>query len=295
MNNANFPLCLIDTKIRLNATQLKSLSKKYALKSYDMQEKEHTLWRKAEVILLHSKLCDERIEELEMCQYIGIRAHNLDYVNQELVRQKGMVLKGIAPVGQVAVAEHTFGLIFALAKQLRVSQQNMLNGRWREGLAFNLQLRGKTLGIIGRGEIANEVALMAKAFGLNVMMVGRKDDEGLERLLKISDIITVHIPSTKENYHFIDKAKLSKMKPTVLIINTSRGDIMDYEALEEALKNRTIAGVGLDVFPTEPLQNLKLLAYETVIATPHVAFNTVETVEAMNEGLVEEILKIKLR
>ena len=280
-------LLLLDNKISLSKKQLKKLSK-YEVRHYNMQEKELELWQKAKVILLHSKLSDERIEQLDECNYIGIRAHNLDYVNQALVAQKNIMLKGISPVGQQAVAEHTFALIFAVAKQLKKSQNNLENNLWREGLGFNFQLYGKTLGIVGNGAIGQAIAKMAKAFGLKVLIAQR---ETVDEVLKLSDIVSLHIPSNAQNKNFIDQEKLALLKPSAILINTSRGDILDYEALDIALKSKKIAGVGLDIFPTEPPFNLELLKYENVVVTPHVAFNTMETVDEMNEALIEVFLK----
>ncbi len=283
------PLLLLDNKIKLSKKQFEKLFD-YEVRLYSMQEKELELWQKANVILLHSKLSDDRIEQLNECNYIGIRAHNLDYVNQQLVAQKKIILKGIPPVGQQAVAEHTFALIFAVAKQLKKSQNNLENNLWREGLGFNFQLHGKTLGIVGNGAIGQAVGKMAKAFGLKVLIATRKT---VNEVLKISDIVSLHIPSTVQNKDFIDQKKLELLKPSAILINTSRGDILDYEALTLALQSKKLAGVGLDVFPSEPPLDLELLKYENVVATPHVAFNTLETVEEMNNNLVHILLENK--
>ena len=278
-------ILLIDNKIKLSKKQLEKLSG-YDVKSYNMQETELELWQKAKSILLHSKLSDERIKQLTECNYIGIRAHNLDYVNQQLIAQKNIILKGIPPVGQQAVAEHTFALIFAVAKQLKKSQNNLENNLWREGLDFNFQLHGKTLGIVGNGAIGQALAKMAKAFGLNILVATR---ETVDEVLKVSDIVSLHIPSNPQNRNFIDQKKLALLKPSAILINTSRGDILDHEALDMAIQSKKLAGVGLDAFPTEPPFDLELLKYENVIATPHVAFNTLETVEEMNEALVNSM------
>lgn len=285
------PLCLIDSKIELNTHELKKLEMFYTVTIYNLAEKENQLWQEAEILLLHSKLNDKQIKELVKCRFIAIRAHNLDYVNQVLAQEQGIEIKGITPVGQIAVAEHTFGLIFALAKQLQHAHSNLLKNKWRKGLGFNLQLHGKTLGIIGKGAIAQELRKRSEAFGLKVLMVGRNEEKALNFLLQNSDIISLHIPSNPQNYHFIDELKLSQLKSNALLINTSRGDIMDYESVVKALESKRLGGLGVDVFPIEPPQDLKLLEFTNVIATPHVAFNTMETIERMNEELVDLCLK----
>ena len=282
-----YRLLLIDNKINLSAKHFEKLSSNYEVRYYDMQEKEVNLWKKAEVLLLHSKISDTRLAQLKNCKYIGIRAHNIDYINQSLVKKMNIVSKGIPPVGERAVAEHTFALIFAVAKQLKRSQDNLENNLWQEGLAFNFQLEGKVLGIVGNGAIGQAVSNMAKPFGLNVLIADRNN---INDVLEVADIVSLHIPNTKANKHYIDKKKLSLLKPSAILINTSRGEVLDYVALEEALNHKCLRGVGLDVFPVEPPSNLKLLNYKNVIATPHVAYNTGKTIEDMNEALVASIV-----
>ena len=159
---------------------------------------------------------------------------------------------------------------------------------------MNYELNNKTLAIIGNGKIGKRVAEIAGIFGLNVLIVGKESnlkagevsiDEGLRK----ADIISIHISSKKENDNFFNQEKLQEMKKGSVLINTSRGSVLDYIALDREMQNGRFLGVGLDVFPEEPLLNSPLLYYPNVICTPHLGYLTKECIEEMNDELIDNL------
>ena len=245
-----------------------------------------------EYVLLHSKLSDKQLLKMKNCKYIGIRAHNTDYVNILITSKQGIVVKGLQNQhGINAVAEHTFSLIFALTKNIVNSHNNIIEGKWRENLKLNYELNNKKIGIIGNGQIGRKVADIAKALGMEVLIAGQQSgnkpgETVLEDVLKNADIISLHLSSKKENNNYINHELLTLMKKNSILINTARGSVLDYEALEEEIKKDKFIGVGLDVFNDEPLLHSSLTTYSNVILTPHIAFMTNETLEKMNNELL---------
>ena len=188
----------------------------------------------------------------------------------------------IAPgTNQDAVAEHTFTLILALAKNLVPQHEGTKTGRWPRGT--NLPLRGRTLGIAGLGRIGKAVALRGEAFGMPLLAYEPYPDQAfvaahgiklvpLERLLAESDVLTLHVPLTPESRHLINRRTLALMKPTAQLINTARGGLVCEADLLEALQAGRLGGAGLDVFEQEPpAPDNPLFALENVVLTPHAA------------------------
>lgn len=249
-------------------------------------------YREIEYLLLHSKLSDEQLLEMKNCKYIGIRAHNTDYVNKRIASEQGIVVNGLQNQhGINAVAEHTFSLIFSLTKNLINSHNNVIEGKWRKNLRLNYELNNKKLGIIGNGKIGCRVAEIAKAFGMEILVAGKKSGKKpgeilLEDVLKNADVISLHLSSKEENNNYINHDLLKLMKKNSILINTARGSVLDYVALEEEIKKYKFLGVGLDVFNDEPLLYSSLIKYSNVILTPHIAYMTNETLENMNNELL---------
>jgi len=257
--------------------------------TYDEKNVNHN---EIEYLLLHSKLSDEQLLKMQQCKYIGIRAHNTDYVNKDVTEKQNIVVKGLQNQhGVNGVAEHTFSLIFSLAKNVVNAHKNVTQGRWREGLRLNFELRNKKLGIIGYGKIGQRVAELGKLLGMEILIAGKKgackpDEMALETVLKESDVLTLHLSSKAENDNYIDHDALMLMKENAILINTSRGSVLDHCALEKEMKKGKFLGVGLDVFDTEPVQYSFLTEYENVILTPHVAYMTNESLGNMNHELL---------
>ena len=282
--------CFIDKTIELTECEL-DLLHKMNLDAVIFDEKTVNP-NEIEYLLLHSKLSDELLSKMTMCKYIGIRAHNTDYVNKNMTDKQQIVVKGLLNQhGVNAVAEHTFSLIFSLTKNLIHSHQNVIQGKWRDNLRLNYELNNKKLGIIGYGQIGRRVADLGKAFGMEVLIAGKRNETkpgetSLEYVLKNSDVISLHLSSKEENNNYINHEALKLMKKGAILINTARGSVLDYVALETEMKNDKFLGVGLDVFDIEPLQNSFFTNSENVILTPHVAYMTNDTLMNMNNELV---------
>ncbi|HGJ66534.1 TPA: D-glycerate dehydrogenase, partial [bacterium] len=204
-----------------------------------------------------------------------------------------------------ATADIAWALMFAIARRIPEAEKFLRAGKfkgWSPTLFLGADIFGKTLGIIGVGRIGAAVASRAKGFNMKVLYYDIRnnkeiDDMGAQRvdmdtLLKESDFISVHVPLMPETHHLIGKRNLSMMKPTAYLINTSRGPVVDEAALAEALKNKVIAGAGLDVFEEEPKVHPDLLELDNVVIVPHIASATVETRSNMAMMAVENVIAV---
>ncbi len=190
-----------------------------------------------------------------------------------------------------ATAEMTWALIYAVARHIVKGDQFTREGKfrgWGPLLLLGQQLQEKTLGIIGAGRIGTAVGLKSRGLAMKVVYVSSHQNQVLEKetsaqkvtlskLLKISDVISLHVPLTKKTEHLIGAAELSQMKTTAILINTSRGPVIDEQALIKALQNKTIYGAGLDVYEQEPHVPKELRELENVVLQPHAASATVES------------------
>jgi D-3-phosphoglycerate dehydrogenase len=183
------------------------------------------------------------------------------------------------------------------------SDISMKKGEWLKKQLRGTELYGKTLGLIGSGNIAQHVAKIANAFGMNVLVYSPHctdekakkmgaSREDLEDLLKKSDFVSLHIPHTKDSHHLLNKETLSLMKSSTYLINCARGGVVDEDALYEILTEGKIAGAGIDVFETEPPTDNKLLSLDNVVLTPHLGANTKEAQIRAGTVCAEQMLKV---
>ncbi len=198
------------------------------------------------------------------------------------------------------VAEHGFGLMFALAKRAAFLTASMKAGGWPR--MDNIYLQGKTLGVIGTGHIGAEMARLGRAIGMDVIAwtynpsAARAETLGvrfveLDELLQTADVVSLHVKLTEESHHLISEREFGLMKQGTLLINVARGGVLDTDALIRALNSGHLGGAAIDVYDQEPLPpNHPLLACEQVILTPHCADMTPEGVELLNEGAVDNII-----
>ncbi len=219
-----------------------------------------------------------RLEVIARC---GV---GLDNVNVDFATRKGVKVLYAPGSNADTVAEHTLGLMLCLQRNLYQSFIAVKHNQWnfRNTYAGD-EIRGKTLGILGMGNIGKKVARLADAFGMKVIHCPHPyPARTLDELLKQSDIISLHLPLTPETRNLIDRAALEKMKPSALLINTARGGIIDQAALTEALKNNRIGGFAADVLTTEPpSENDPLPSLPNVLITPHSASLTTRTYNEM--------------
>ena len=191
-----------------------------------------------------------------------------------------------------AVAEHTFALILAVARRIvegdRIVRERRFR-RWGPSFLLGVELRGKTLLIVGRGRIGNAVArIAADGFGMNVETVGRGEE--MDAALARADVVTVHVPLTPDTHHLIGARELELTKPQAILVNTARGPVVDEAALVEALRAGKIAGAGLDVYEHEPELAPGLIELDNVVLAPHTASATREARTAMSRLAAENVI-----
>jgi glyoxylate reductase len=221
-------------------------------------------------------------------------AVGVDNVDLEAARARGVVVTNTPDVLTRATAEHTLALLLALSRRV-VEGDRLLRRRepWRIEPTFMLGrgLAGRTLGIVGAGRIGREVARLAEALGMRTTTAGRGD--ALDEVLA-ADVVSLHVPLTEATRHVIDEPALARMRPAAVLVNTSRGPVVDEDALVRALRAGTIAGAALDVFEDEPRVHPGLLELDNVVLTPHIASATHEAREAMGMLCVDALRAVLL-
>jgi glyoxylate reductase len=233
---------------------------------------------------------DAGLPELKIVANIAVGYDNVDVA---AVKSRGVLVTNTPNVLTEATAELTWGLILTLARRIAEGDRLIRRGGWT-GWALDfmlgMELRGKQLGIVGRGRIGRAVAAKAPAFGMTAVFA--KHDMSLDELLVSSDVISIHTPATPETRHLIDRRTLARMKRSALLVNTARGSIVDEDALVWALKERLIAGAALDVFDREPSVPPGFLTLENVVLSPHLGSATRETRTAMADLAVRNVLEV---
>ena len=201
----------------------------------------------------------------------------------------------------IAVAEHTLALMLALARKIPAADTSLKQGKWDKSQFMGIELTGKTLGLLGLGQIGESVAQHAAAFGMTVLAYDPYLTEDqikqrkalpstLESLLRQSDFISLHMPLTSETSGMLGTKQFSLMKRGVRLVCTARGGVIDEDALWEALENGTVSGAALDVFATEPPPPNGIASHPQVIATPHISAQTLEAQLWAGVGIAEEVL-----
>jgi len=239
-------------------------------------------------------------KKLEVIARAGVGIDNIDV---ETATRCGIVVVN-APTGNtVSAAEHAIALMLALARHIPQANAALKSGAWRRSDFMGTELRGKTLGIIGLGNVGSEVARRARGLGMKLIgcdpMVSA-DYAGklqiklvtLKQLLKDSDFISLHIPSNTQTRGLIGTKELALVKPTVRIINCARGGLIDEKALVKAVKERRIAGAAIDVFETEPVTESILFENDNIIVTPHLGASTTEAQIMATSDVAEQIIDI---
>ncbi|WP_217206775.1 2-hydroxyacid dehydrogenase [Streptomyces sp. AC550_RSS872] len=247
------------------------------------------------VITALAPVTAEHLAAAPQLELVQCASHGFDYVDMKAARERGVRVCTIGSSGAEAqnVAEQTFALLLALAKQLIPAHTALVEADWAlPRLRHSLtELSGKTLGIVGPGRIGREVARRAVAFDMNVVYAGRRRlspeteaDLGgarhvpLDELLRTADCISLHTPLTEETRHLLNAERLALLKPTAFVINTARGALIDQDALADALEKGAVAGAGIDVFdPEPPAPTLRLLRAPNVVLSPHAGGVTRET------------------
>lgn len=245
-------------------------------------------WREAEFA---------RLPKLKMITSCSI---GTDMFDLDAAKKRGIVICNQPGRTAPVVAEHMFGLMFAVAKRASFFTSEMKAGRWPR--LNNVMLQGKTLGIVGTGAIGAEVARLARALGMEVVAWTFHPSEArakalgvrfveLDELLKVADVVSLHVALTPDTRGMIGKRELGLMKPGSMLLNGARGPVVDTAALVAALKSGHIGGAGVDVYDQEPPPaGHPLFACEQVVLTPHCADMTPEGVDLLNSGAVENVI-----
>lgn len=226
----------------------------------------------------------------------------LDNIDVAAAKEHGIDVVNSPDANTLAVAEHTLGLLLALARRLPRADVSLKAGEWAKKQLLGSGLAGKTLGIVGFGRIGRQVALRAEAFGMRVLVNQRRatpelsldaqvEPVDLDKLLERSDFVSVHVPLNDQTRGLIGAEQLALMKPTAYLINTARGGVVDEDALLEALNDDRIGGAALDVFNQEPPVDSALVQHERVIATPHIAASTEDAQRTAATTVAEVILE----
>jgi len=274
----------------------------------DMDDDEKIdLVRDADFIMLFpGKISDRVLQAARKCKLIQLLSAGYDEMNLPLAEDLGIAVANNGGANRVAVAEHTIMLMLATHRRMMWYANNVKAGRWKKEQDRKIdvfELEGKTLGIIGMGNIGRQVARRAAAFDLELQYYDKyhpltpveEETMGIkavpiDTLLETSDIVSTHVPLTRETYGMIGKRELELMKPTGVVINTSRGGVIDETALAEALISGTISAAGLDVMEHEPPDpNDPLLQIENLIITPHTAGPTLESIPKRAANAFENI------
>lgn len=234
---------------------------------------------------------------------IGSATTGLNHIDVKYADKRGIKIISLHGTHTVPTAEHAFALILSLSRRIPWAYESLRRGRWRRYDFFGVQLEGKTLGVIGLGRIGKMVARYGKAFGMRVMAfdpyVRSAEFEmvPLERLLRNSDVITIHAMLTDETEGMIGSREFRMMKNTALLVNTARAEIVKQEALLGALDRGIIRGAAVDVFPKEPLEDREdpMVRYarkrDNLIITPHIAASTYDAIHEAGLEIAEGIVK----
>ena len=237
------------------------------------------------------------LPKLRMISLFGIGTDSIDLV---VAREMGVVVSNQPGRTAGVVAEHIIGLMFAVAKRAAFQTAELKAGRW--GMVENVFLQGKTLGVIGTGNVGREVVRLAGALGMNVIAwtfnpsPQRAASLGvtfveLDDLLRRSDVVSIQVRLSDDSREMLGSREFALMKEGALFVNSGRGELVDTAALVDALNSGRLAGAGLDVFDAEPLPpDHPILSCEQVVLTPHMADQTPEGIELLNEGAVDNVL-----
>ena len=249
--------------------------------------------KEALICTLTDRIDGEVMDAAPALKIVANIAVGYDNLDVPAARQRGIIATNTPDVLTEATAELTWALILGIARRVAEGDRLIRAGAWKRwGLDFMLgmELRGKQLGIIGRGRIGRAVAAKAPAFGMRAVFA--KHDMSLDELLVTSDIVSIHAPSTPETRHLINKRTLARMKRSAILVNTARGALVDEEALAWALNEHLIAGAALDVYEREPASQPLLENFENVLLAPHLGSATRETRTAMAELAVKNALAV---
>lgn len=274
-----------------------ALEKYGELTVYERTPKELIVPRIGDAEIVMTSKCVLTAEVLSQCpnlKWIGILATGINMVDLEYASSRGILAANIPAYSTDSVAQFTFALLMEICNRIGMHNEAVHSGQWQSSKDFcfcltpQMELAGKTFGIVGFGNIGKRAARMAEAFGMKVLIASSYPDPSfetdniafasLDELFAASDVVSLHCPLTESNRGFIDRGALSKMKDGVILINTSRGPLINEEDLAQALKAGKVYAAGLDVLSVEPPKgDNPLVGLPNCIITPHIAWITKES------------------
>ena len=277
----------VDIKLKLKPEELKAI-----IGNYD-----------ALIVRSQTQVPAEIIEAGEKLKVIGRAGVGVDNIDVAAATKKGIVVVNAPTANTVSAAEYTIALMLALSRNIPKANSQLKSGRWQRKELVGTELRNKTLGIIGLGNVGSEVAKRAQAFEMCVIAhdpfvstnYARKlkvDLVPLDQLLEQSDFITLHVPLTATTKGLIGAEELAKVKPTARIINCARGGLVDEEALVKAIEDEKIAGAAFDVFSTEPVTDSSRFKSDKIVVTPHLGASTIEAQANVAKDIAEQVLTV---
>ena len=254
----------------------------------------------AEIVITNkTPITAQTLDACPQIRYVGVLATGYNVVDTVAARERGIAVANVPTYGTAAVAQHTFALLLELCHHVGAHNAAVQQGRWTNGRDFCFwdypltELGGKTMGIIGYGRIGRAVANIARAFGMQVLACSAHGGEGmvsLEEVLTQSDVISLHCPLTRENEKLINRETIARMKDGVMIVNTARGQLIDEEALREALISGKVSGAAVDVASAEPIRaENPLLGLPNCIITPHIAWAPKESRQRLMDVAVRNL------
>jgi len=258
------------------------------------------------ISLLTEKIDGELIDRMPKCKIIANYAVGYNNIDIDYAKKKNIIVTNTPDVLTESTADLTMALVLACARRLCEGEKLLRTKKfkgWKPKLLLGMELKNKTFGILGAGRIGSAVARRAKSFGTNIIYVDSNRNQRLEKettakkvslkyLLENSDILSVHLPLNSQTHHFLNQERLSHLKRNSILINTTRGEIIDEKALIRLLESNRIMAVGLDVFENEPYINSELLNFPNVLVLPHLGSATKEARDGMAELAVKNVINV---
>ena len=256
------------------------------------------------IVRSRTKVTKEVINKADNLKIIARAGVGVDNIDLDAATEKGIMVVNSPESTSITVAEHTMGLLLSMARKLSIADKSVKEGKWEKKKFMGVELRNKTLGVIGMGRIGSQVVNRCKAFEMDAIAYDPYLPEevakqmgveltDLETVLKKADFITIHVPLTPETKHLISNKEFEIMKDTAFITNCARGGIIDEEALYDALKNDKIGGAALDVYEDEPpAEDSKLFELDNIVLTPHIAASTKEAQRDAAIIVADEIIDL---
>ncbi len=260
----------------------------------------------AVISLLSDKFDSSIIDEMKRCKIISNYAVGYNNIDVEYAKKKGILVSNTPDVLTDSTADLAITLALTCARKVFQGERIIRSGKfkgWEPKLLLGIELKNKIFGIIGAGRIGTATAIRARAFGTNIIYYSNSKNQELEtrtnakkvslnKLLKDSDFISIHVPLNGETYHLLNKENLKLLKQTAILINTARGEVVDEIELINILKNKNILAAGFDVYENEPDINPELLKLDNVILLPHIGSATEDARKAMAEIAALNVINV---